>query len=134
MAGTVTVTRDPRRAMNDGKKVERIHVAWTSDASGNATAEISNLYGFLIKMVTIPDGTSAPTDNYDITMVDENLVDALDGSGADRDTANKEQVYPTSSGSGSQIPVLLCGTHTFTVANAGNAKSGVCVIYMIETL
>lgn len=132
MAGTVTVTRDPRRAPNNGKPIERISVAWTSDASGNATGSIENLYGFCLKLVTDPDGSAAPTDNYDITLVDENSIDALAGAGADRDTANTEQVYPTASGA--QVPAFLCGTHTFTVANAGNAKSGVAVFYVVESI
>lgn len=131
MAGTLTVTRDPRRAPNEGKKVERISIAWTSDASGNADVSITNLYGFLIKAVTDP-GATAPTDNYDITLVDENSIDAAESALLNRDTANTETVYPVASGA--QTPVFLCGTHTFTVANAGNAKDGVCVLYIIESL
>lgn len=130
MAGTVTVTRDPRRAPNEGKRIERISVAWTSDASGNADASIENLYGFLVKVITNPDNVDAPTDNYDITLIDENGIDAADSKLIDRDTANTEQVYPVASNA--QTPVFLCGTHTFTVANAGNAKRGVCVLYIIE--
>lgn len=132
MAGTVTVTRDPRRMPNSGKTVERIHVAWTSDASGNADGSITNLYGFLVKVVTDPDGSAAPTDNYDITLVDENSVDAAESLLLNRDTANNETVYPLVTGAAT--PVFLCGTHTFTVANAGNAKSGVCVLYIVESL
>jgi hypothetical protein len=131
MAGTVTATRDPRSAPR-GKHIDKVNVAWTSDASGNATLSIENLYGFLLKMVTVPSGSAAPTDNYDITLVDENSIDALAGAGADRDTANTEQVYPTPSGS--SIPAFLCGTHTFTVANAGNAKSGTAILYIVESL
>lgn len=131
MAGTLTVTRDPRRAPNEGKKIERIVIDWTSDASGNADVSIANLYGWLVKFVTDP-GATAPTDNYDITLVDENSIDALAGAGADRDTANTEQVYPIASGA--QTPIFLCGTHTFTVANAGNAKVGQCILYVTESL
>lgn len=131
MAGTLTVTRDPRVAPACGKPIERIVVDWTSDASGNADVSIANLYGWLVKIVTDP-GSTAPTDNYDITLVDENGIDALAGAGADRDTANTEQVYPVASGG--QTPVFLCGTHTFTVANAGNAKVGRAVLYIVESL
>ena len=130
--GTVTITRDPRRAPNEGKKIEVVSVAWTSTAGGAASDTISNLYGFLVKAVTIPSGAAAPTDNYDITLLDENSIDAANSALIDRDTANTEQVYPT--GTSAQIPVFLCGTHTFTVANAGNAKSGTCVLYIVETL
>jgi hypothetical protein len=131
MAGTLTVTRDPRRAPNEGKMIERIVVDWTSDASGNADVSIPNLYGWCVKVITDP-GSTAPTDNYDITLVDENNADALEGLLADRDTANTETVYPVKSGAA--VPVFLCGTHTFTVANAGNAKVGRAVFYVVESL
>ena len=131
MAGTLTVTRDPRRMPNTNKTVERIVIDWTSDASGNADVSIPGLYGYLLKMVTDP-GSTAPTDDYDITLVDENSIDALAGAGANRDTANTEQVYPVASGAAT--PVFLCGTHTFTVANAGNAKVGRAVLYVVEDL
>ncbi len=125
----VTVTPKPRVSKN-GREVEVYEVAWTSDASGNATGTFNDIYGFLIKMVTDP--TDGPTDNYDITLVDEYGADALQGAGADRDTTNSETVYPTPSGS--TVPPLLCGDHTFTVANAGNAKSGLAVFYILECL
>lgn len=131
MAGTVTVTPSPRTSKN-GREIEVYSVAWTSDASGNATGALNDVYGFLIKLVTDPDGTAAPTDNYDVTLVDEFGADALQGAGADRDTATTESVYPTPSGS--TVPPLLCGDHTFTVAGAGNAKSGVAVFYILESL
>lgn len=130
MSGTVTVRRDPRVAPNEGKCIERIVVTWTSDSSGNATAEITNLYGFLVKLVTTPSATQAPTDNYDVTLIDENGLDALAGSALDRDATATEQVYPVATNAAT--PVFLCGTHTFTVANAGNAKAGTAVIYTIE--
>jgi arginase family enzyme len=131
MAGTVVETKSPR-ATPQGKRIDVRTIAWTSDASGDATAALSQLYGFILKLVTVPSATAAPTDNYDISLVDENGIDALGGAGADRDTANKEQVAPVLSGG--QTPVFLCGDHTFTVANAGNAKSGTVILYIVESL
>jgi len=131
MAGTLVVTRDPRRGQNGGKDIERIVVDWTSDASGNADASIEKIYGWCVKIITDP-GSTAPTDNYDITLVDENGVDALEGKLVDRDTANNETVYPLVTGAAT--PVFLCGTHTFTVANAGNAKVGKTIFYIVESL
>lgn len=131
MAGTVTLTRDPRRGQNEGKNIERISLAWVSDASGNADLSIAKLYGFLLKVVTDPDGTAIPTLNYDITLIDENGIDAMAGAALDRSDTVTQQVYPVALNA--QTPVFLCGTHTFTIANAGNAKAGVAVLYMIET-
>jgi hypothetical protein len=131
MAGTVTVARDPRKGQNGGKIIERISVAWTSDASGNATGTITNLYGWLVKVVTTP-GAAAPTALYDITLIDENNFDSAQNKLADRSATVVEEIYPLTTGSA--IPVLLVGTYTFTVANAGNAKNGTCVLYMVESL
>lgn len=130
MAGTVTVTRDPRRSNSGGGIIEKIKIEWTSDASGNADSSITGLYGWLVKVVTDP--VDGPTASYDITLVDENSSDAAESTLLNRDTANIETVYPAVSGAA--VPVLLCGTHTFTVANAGNAKSGVCYLYLKECL
>jgi hypothetical protein len=108
---------------------EKISVAWTSDGSGNASGTVS-AHGYVAKMVTDP--TDSPTDNYDITMIDAYGADALEGAGVDRDTTNSEGAYPTKSGA--SIPVFLSGDHTFTIANAGATKSGVCVFYILESL
>jgi hypothetical protein len=131
MAGTLTVTRDPKRFPYSGRNAERIVVDWTSDASGNADVSIENMYGWCVKVLTDP-GSTAPTDNYDITLLDENGFDALESKLVDRDTANKETVYPLVTGAAT--PVFLCGTHTFTVANAGNAKVGRAIFYIVESL
>lgn len=124
-----TVTQQPRISKN-GKEIEVIHVAWTSDGSGDATATLSDVYGWLVKMVTDP--VDGPTDNYDITLIDEWGADALQGLGANRDTTNSETVYTLVTGAAT--PVLLCGDHTFTVAAAGATKSGVAVFYILESL
>lgn len=133
MAGTLTVTRQPLRTKYEQKMIERIHVSWTSDASGNADVAISDLYGYIIKLITDPAAAgSAPTDNYDITLVDEYGSDALEGAGADRDTANTETAFPAKASA--TVPAFVAGDVTFTVANAGNAKSGVAVFYIVECL
>lgn len=130
MAGTVSIARQPVRSTYSGKVVEKITLSWTSDASGNADLLISSLFGYVIRLVTDPgDG---PTDNYDVTLIDENGSDALQGAGADRDTTNSESVYPTPTSA--TIPPFIAGDATFTIANAGNAKSGTTVLYVAESL
>jgi len=117
------------------KVVQKVTVPWTSDASGNYT-EVLNLFGFLLKAVTIPSGGgTAPTALYDITLV-QNGVDNVGGILADRAAATTELVNGiVKNGSDiSQIPPFLAGDHTFTVANAGNAKAGTCILYLVESL
>lgn len=115
----------------DGKKIgEEILVAWTSDASGDATVTIPEMTGYLIQMVTVPDGTDAPTADYDITLIapQGSALDVLGGVGADRHTSSTEAVavYLTSA----PTPPFLNGQYTFTVANAGNAKAGTATLIL----
>lgn len=104
-------------------KVRPYRVAWTSDASGDATATLP-INGAIVRVVTNPDGSAAPTDNYDLTIVDEDGVDLLNGEGVDRDTANSEQIFPT------DVP-FHNGDVTVTIANAGDTKEGVVAIYVV---
>lgn len=132
MAGTVTATWAPVKQLANGRVIQKLSIAWTCTAGGAADLSIDNLKGWLVKVVTNPDDSQAPTDNYDITLVDANGVDAAQGKIIDRDTATSEEVYTTPTGA--SVPVLLDGTYTFTVANAGNAKSGVCELHITEQI
>ena len=110
---------------NTTQSVKQVYFAWTSDSSGDATGTTTNTFdGDLIGFATDPDGTAAPTDNYDVTLTDANGFDLLMGNGANRDTADIEYVAGTSLGavSGSKL--------TITVANAGDTKKGVAVVWI----
>lgn len=109
-------------------------VSWTSDGSGAAT-ETVELDGQIIKVTTNPSAT-APDDNYDITLVDEDGIDIAQGLLANRHTTNSQEVYlfeeATLGGTGTDaaaLPVYHSGAVTFTVAAAGDTKSGVARIY-----
>lgn len=80
--------------------------------------------GVIQRLVTDPDGSAAPTDDYDITITDEDGYDVLMGAGANRDTATTEQVLATSLG------CVANDKLTLNVANAGSAKAGVVVLYI----
>lgn len=123
-AGTVTITETTHTV------VKKIKFAWSSGTSGgdagNATGTTTAAYdGKLELLTTIPSGGgTAPDDNYDIAITDSDSVNVLAGGGADRDTANTEQVLGTSLGAvaGSKL--------TFTVTNAGNGKAGTAYLYV----
>lgn len=103
-------------------KVRKYVVSWTSDASGDATATLP-LDGAIMRVVTNPDDTAAPTDNYDVTIVDGDGLDLLNSEGLDRDTLNSEQIFPTN-------PPFHNGDVTVTIANAGNTKAGTVTLYV----
>src|SRR5690349_5578905 len=70
---------------------------WTSVASGNASGTARKISGLLVRAVTVPGaGGAAPTDNYDITITDEQSVDVLANCKvglSNRDTANTEETF-----------------------------------------
>ncbi len=96
-----------------------VSFTWTwvgDDGNGTvpATASLSNIDGFVFLVITNP-GTPAPTDDYNITLVDEDGVDVMGGKLLLRDTANSEQAIPkVGSGLGSR---LVSGTLTLTITS-----------------
>ncbi len=129
MAGSVTVTH-----LAVGF-VRRIQIDWVADAAAAtvpATA-IPKFEGRLLALVTNP-GATAPTDNYDITLIDDEGADRLQGVGANRDTTNTEQVPVVYSGSA--VPPVVDGDETLTFTLAGNAVNsalGRAILYYTPT-
>lgn len=106
--------------------VKKIKAAWVSDDSdGSASGETEFAYDGKVELLTtVPDGTAAPTDNYDVTLVDEDGVDVLAGAGANRDTSAAEQVVSSSLGA------VASSKLTLAIANAGNSKEGTVYVYI----
>jgi hypothetical protein len=136
MPGTFSVTSRSFIDYSKGaeaKRCEKITCTFTGDASDGTVPALSlDLRGFLVKVVTNP-GSTAPTDNYDITLTDPDAadLDAAGGTLANRDTANSEQVYPLISGAA--CPIFLAGTYGLTVSNTSvNNATGIIVLYLID--
>lgn len=123
MAGTVTVTE---AASVGYGRIKKIKWAWTCDGSGNADKVTTKpFYGEVLSLVTIPAaGGSAPSDNYDITITDAEGYDVMQGAAANRDTANQETAVPTAKS-------VAFGALTLNVTNAGSAKSGTAILYIL---
>lgn len=128
MAGTVVLT-----SRSDQGVIHRAVITCTADVAA-ATYPATTLAslglspeGTLLALVTNP-GATAPTDNYDITLIDGDGLDRLFGYGLNRDTANSELVRPNS-------PISKGETLTLTLAN-NSVNSAVVVITLLwsETL
>jgi hypothetical protein len=119
-AGTLTLTETTHGS------VKKIRGAWTSGSGGeSAVATTTKAYdGKVISLITDPDGTDIPTDNYDVTAADADGDDVLGGGGMNRDTANTEVVAEASLGAVAGSPL------TITVAAAGNSKKGVFTLWI----
>jgi hypothetical protein len=112
----------------------------TDSATGSVAGTSRKISGELIKIVTDP-GATAPTDNWDVVLTDEegvdlsvNMDDAAIAALIARDTANTEETYlclfDTAAGTSrvAAFPVV-CDKLTITVNNAGNAKTGQIILY-----
>jgi hypothetical protein len=73
--------------------IRKMIVTWTSATDGSVSHTITGVNGEIYRVTTDPSAT-APTDNYDITLTDEDGVDVLVGLGANRDTATTESISP----------------------------------------
>lgn len=105
--------------------VKKLTWAWTSDGSGDFSEESDEVYdGKIVGLTTIPDGTAAPDDNYDIVVNDNAGHDVLLGAGADRDTANTEHV------TGASLAAVAASRLTLVVSNAGAANEGTVILYI----
>ena len=120
--GTVVLTEETFGTM------KKITCAWTSENGGDnaGKAQKTTTYAYsgeVMRLVTDP-GATAPTDDYDVYVYDEDNTDILMAAGKDRDTANTEQVLASSLG------CVANDKLTFSVENAGNAKQGTIYLYI----
>ena len=111
----------------------------TDDTAGTASGTTRKIVGRLIKIVTDP-GATAPTDNWDVVLTDEEGVnlsihmdDVAIAALIARDTANSEETYlplEDTAGTGRMAAwPVVCDKLTIAVANAGNSKNGQIILY-----
>ena len=121
--GTVTVSEETI------SHIKKISFDWLSvnggGDAGKAVKTTEKTYtGEIIRLVTDP-GATAPSDNYTVTVLDEDGVDVLMGAAvANRDTANTEQVLASSLG------CVANDKLTLSISGAGNAKNGTIHVYI----
>jgi hypothetical protein len=122
--GTVVFT-----AESVGNGVRKYTIVWTSDASGNVSAnslrfnvERGNIISIEMKPGTAGD---QPTDLYDLTFINSNSVDLLAGAGANLSNVTTKLTLL------SPQP-YYDGTYQLdiTIAAAGNAKKGT-IIFLV---
>ena len=103
--------------------------AWLSDDTTGAvscTAKAAN--GYVIRVVTDPSGTAAPTADYDVAINDQDGMDIMGGALTDRHTSANEQAVPLSGST--PMRMLVSGTLTVAVTAAGNEKEGEVILYL----
>lgn len=122
--GTTTLS-----APTEDNGVRKVTINWTSDASGDVSSSIKNVYGTLRRVVFAPVASASPTANYDVTLSDENSYDVFQGDGADQSATVAANVFIANATSG-YVGADIAGHLTLTVSNAGNAKQGNIKLYL----
>jgi hypothetical protein len=95
-----------------------ITLAVTTHTDGTVTAYAltKKVSGRLLALETDP-GSTAPTDNYDLTITDANGLDVLQGVGANRHTTTTQMAAIVFSGTSVHPPVAMGDTLTLNVTN-----------------
>ncbi len=119
MAGTVTELRTPGYRMIT---VELTCVADVSDGSF-PDFDIEGLREWFLYSLETAPGVTKPTDNYDVEIQSSRGTDLLGGNGADRDTTNKEIVYPDTA------PAMVDGTLTQVITNNSVNSANITTVY-----
>lgn len=132
MTAQVVAITETSANYGDLQSVRKITWAWTTDSANGAIVDSTTAgevnktthkyTGQIARLITNP--TDSPTDNYDVTILDDDGYDVLMSGGLDRDTANTEQVNASSLG------VCLNSQLRLNIATAGNSKSGVVILYI----
>lgn len=131
MAGTVTQAATKRGPV---AVVELSCTGDSSDGSVPNTDITARMSGRLLALETNP-GSTAPTSNYDITIVDANGHDVLEGVGANRHTSSTEKVSIVFSGTSVNPPVAADDVLTFKVANQNvNNATYIVRVYVLGSL
>lgn len=93
MAGTIVQVA--YRTGGQASDIDMLELLATADAADGSFPALDlssfGVWGTLLALQTNP-GSTAPTDNYDITLVDSDGSDRLDSVGLNRDTSTTERV------------------------------------------
>jgi hypothetical protein len=120
MAGSVSIN------YSEHETVKYVEWVWTSDGSGDVSGtDTKVLSGQASRYATDPSAT-APSANYDITILDSFGIDITDGVLGNRHTSNSEQVL---TGGDAKDGAAFMGVLSLVVANAGDSKIGTLRMY-----
>ncbi len=123
--GTVTITEEIYLP------IKKLIFAWTSEDGGAHGGEVTktttySYTGEIIRLCTVPSGATAPSDNYNVTLLDEDGTDVLMSGGLLRSSTLTQQVLASSLGSVGYDKLRL------SISSAGNAKLGTVYVYIKE--
>lgn len=113
----------------------KITFDWTSNASGVAEYTTVKVGGLLVRVTFIPDsGGTQPSNNYNVTLLDDNDMDVLAGHGvglSNTTTTHFQPGLPLKDGVTTSIgPIFISDILHLSVTGAGDSKGGKVVLYL----
>jgi len=135
MYATITFAADSQTVTPthfSGSKLTKTTIVWEGSATGTKTDVPVHITGKISHVVTDP-GPTAPLDNYDITILDSNGIDVMNGELVDRDTTTTEFAYPTYDGTNASFR-YTGGTHAvaFTDIGGGDVNGEIHIYWIAE--
>ena len=117
-----TAIRGPRKYLD----IQKVTLSWTCTDAGVVTQTTTQaLDGRIVRVEVIPGTTTAqPTDAFDMTLTNPAGYDQLYGQGADLSNVNTTVIVNVGYAASEKL--------TLNISNAGNAKSGVTVLYLAQ--
>jgi hypothetical protein len=129
-AQVVTITE----SSNSNSAIKKIKWEWTTDSANGAIVDATAVgaknkttykyTGQIIRLITDP--VDGPTDNYDLAINDDDVMDVTMGAGQNRHTTTTQQVLASSLG------FVYDSYLALTIGTAGNSKSGIAYLYILS--
>jgi len=119
------------------KTIKKVILDWTSSSDTGAVSGVLTkpLAGIIDRVTFVPDsGDTQPSNQYDVTLEDEEGIDVLGGQGADLSNAAASSTVggvPLKDGTTTTtVPFAISGTLELKVAAAGNSNGGQVILYL----
>lgn len=126
------------RTLENGKPCRVLKLAWTASSVDGSVDDVTlpKMHGYVMKVITNP-GSTAPTSNYDISVLDtdDSTADAFNSVLQNRHTTSTEVVYPVGASAAAPLYVQPGSAYALHIVNNSvNSATGVIWIYMVDSL
>lgn len=119
-------------------KVSKLKFSWTADASNGSvpsTESEHNIDGYVVLVKTIPGDGTAPTNNYSITLTDEDGLDVMGGEigNSTRSNSTPQQNLPRIGDPGNYTYLkrwISCRLTFNLTGNSVNDATGETVVFI----
>ena len=130
--GTATVTTSSIVNPATNQTTKKVSIAWTSSAGGAVSGNTFTApVGDIVQVKFVPGtGGTTPTNLYDVTLIDTDGFDLLEGAGANLSSTAASFTVPVTAAGAQRVFYDGAQVLDLVVANAGNAKNGTVILWI----